>query len=227
MANKLDSAERKKLEKSLSTELFDDPDRFEMWFAANWKKAALAVLGVIIVLCIGLHIWRQTVKQEKQANHAIAVADTIETLQSALAANPKAGAANFGRYRLAQLFTQAGKYAESDAELTRVVESGKADSFLDAKCRMLVAANAELSGDFAKSAALYQAIGDDEKVDAALRAEADCSAVRLYLELKDFDRAKAVLAREYPGAVEQMTLAYYLDQLKNFRVALDNGEFAK
>ena len=62
MAKEMNSAERKKLDKSLSTELFDDTDRFEMWFAANWKKAALVVLGAIIVLCLAIYGWRHFAK---------------------------------------------------------------------------------------------------------------------------------------------------------------------
>lgn len=218
-------ADARQIEKNIGAALFSDTERMEMWFAAYWKKAALIALALVVVFC-GLLFWYQTAaRRERELLRKISNSYNIDELRQLIAGNPKSSGINFGRYRLARILISEKEYTQAEAVFKEIISSGKAaDSLLNEKARLGLGYCLEMQNKFVDGAAIFQSIADDEAVSLAARAEAECAAMRLFIENGDFDKAENIAANNSRIPENRMT-SYWKAQMHQMSVALKNGEY--
>ena len=83
----------------------------------------------------------------------------------------------------------------------------------------------ELKGSYEAAAAEFEAIGALPEVSAGVRAEACTNAGRLYLQLKELNKAAAALKRADIPDLRSTTAAAWSMDAKSLLVALESGEY--
>ena len=183
----------KKNSKALNAEienaLFNDVERWEMFFTSHWKQTLVVAVAAVLAVTAGFAVYNHSVKAKRTAAEQLGSADTIAELQSAIAQYPDAPGTPLARYRLAVRLIEEKKYDQALPELAKVAASD--DASLRGKARLTEAYAIELSGKLADAAAKFAALSNES--NAALRCEAMYSAGRLFLKLGKKADAKAVL----------------------------------
>ena len=185
----------KKNSKALNAEienaLFNDVERWEMFFAAHWKQI-LAVACAVVVAVTAIFAWHHySVKAKHTAAEQLGAANTVAELQNAVAKYPDAPGVAFARYRMAQLLIEEKKYDQAVSELAKVASA--ADASLRRKARLTEAYAIELSGKLENAAVKFAALGTVPDASPAIKCEAIYSAGRLYVKLGKKAEAKEVL----------------------------------
>ena len=191
----------KKNSKALNAEienaLFNDVERWEMFFTSHWKQTlVVAVVAVLAVTAI-FAVYHHNVKAKRLAAEQLGAADTVAELQSAIAKYPDAPGTALARYRLALRLIEEKKYDPAVQELAKVAAAG--DASLRSKARLTEAYATELSGKLAEAATKFAALNND--ANAAVKCEAMYSSGRLFLKLGKKAEAKAVLKNAAAAAV--------------------------
>ena len=217
-------ADPRQIDKTIGSALFSDTERMEMWFATYWKKAALISLLVVIVFSGLLFLYQHTVSREREFIRKISNTYDVAELQNLIASNPESAGSVFGRYRLARILIANNEFDKAQTTLQEVISSGKADALLIEKSRLLLGYCVEMQNKFADAAAIFQGIADDEKISSVVRAEAECAAVRLYIESGDFAKAEALISGSSRIPENNLT-SYWKMQIRQMGVALKNGEY--
>lgn len=182
----------KVLNKEIGNALFSDDERFEMFFAANWKKIMAAAVAVVVVITLVFAIRLHIANNAKRASARLATASTAADLEKALAENADAAGADAARFRLAGMYIADKKYAQAQVVLDKLAVSA-AEPSLRNKANLSAAYMSEMSGKLAEAAQRFSAIAALHANPAAMRAEAAYAAGRLYLALNKKTEAKQVL----------------------------------
>ena len=182
----------KALNKEIGNALFSDDERFEMFFAANWKKIMAAAIAVVVVITLVFAVRLHLANAAKRASAKLATASTAADLEKALAENSDAAGADAARFRLAGMYIADKKYAQAQAVLDKLAVSAAETSLRD-KARLSAAYMLEMSGKLADAAQRFSAIAATNTIPSSIRAEAAYSAGRLYLALNRKTEAKQVL----------------------------------
>ena len=135
-----------KIESGMGEALFSDRERFEMWFAENWKKTAIISLVAVTALSIGFGISNSI--KERQAKEAaeLSSASSIETLTAALQKNAGNPSAPIARLRLANMLFDSAKYTDAISHLEKIVSDKNADNVLICTAKLNIAKALELNG---------------------------------------------------------------------------------
>ncbi|MBR7103740.1 MAG: hypothetical protein IKC65_02250 [Lentisphaeria bacterium] len=223
MTEEKNKISKKKIDAEMGQALFSDTERFEMWFAAYWKPAAIA--AAVIAVLTALVFWAVTAKNnaDKKAAFALADANTAEELSAALKAYDGHPGTVMARYRLAKILMDSEKYQEAAKELDKISTE---DAVLSAKAKLAAAYAAELSGDTKGAISRFLAVENTMQFSAAARAEAGYSAGRLLIKAKDLKQAKAVLGRTALLGSGSAAVGYWTENAKQTLIAIDNGEYA-
>ena len=185
----------KALNKEINAILTDE-ERAGLFIAKHWKKllaaALIAVVAITGVFAFIRH--REAVRKENIAN--LYKADTIEKLEAELAKAPEVPGVDAARFRLAKLYADKGEFEKARQALQPVVDSSE-DAFNRGRAQLSIAYLLELDPAVKKEAAAdeFAAIADLADNHVAVRAEAAYAAARLYIDLKQTDKAKEVLDR--------------------------------
>ena len=214
----------KQINAALEQTLFNDVERFEFWFAAQWKRiAVLAVLAAVAVAAVfGVMSYRRA--EERRAASAFADATTVEALTAALTKYAGHKGEALARFRLAGLHIEAKQNDKALAQLRLVAANPETDLSLRGQSQLLAAYLQEQSGKLAEAAAEFRQIAAVESYSPALRCEAGYSAGRLLIALKRFDEAGAVLRNASSLAARGNTGEYWKAQAAELLLALDSGE---
>ena len=182
---------QKKLNAQMN-EVMDDFDRFEYFFATNWKKIVIAAVLVVVAVAVIVTLQSCAKSRKLAAAEAYDKASDIAQLEAAIAKHGQApGAVTM---RLAALYVDKKDFANARKQLT--LASADKDA---ADVRYRAALNLgyldEMEGKAADGAKRFESIAKQlrEPGSAAYAAEAYASAGRLYLASGKKAEAKAIL----------------------------------
>jgi len=217
----------RKLNTELKNSLFTDTERFEMFFAANWKKIAAAAVAVAVLIAASVGLWGWHRGRIRQAEFLLSDAVTIEELSAALEKYPDHAGADSARLRLARQAVDDGKFDLASAQLTKIVSNGKADPTLQDQARLLQGYVSELQGKPAVAGAQFKQIAAEVSARPAVRAEAAYAAARIFAQMKDVAAAKGALTVLEKLPADAPFVAQYQMSGAQLKLALDAGEFNK
>ena len=219
----MDQKQTQQMNAEMSSALFSERERFEMLFAENWKK--IAVAGFIIALAVALAFaaWSFTNRSARQAAYAFADAVDAPAIEKALAQNPGKRGALAARQRLIQLYVDAKKYNEALAQLKLVAADPEADNSVRGNAALNEALILELTGKSKEAAAVFAKAAGNINFSNSIRLQACAAAARL-LAPADPDGAAAVLAKGARLSGDTQAATQHLAVVKAMQLALENGE---
>lgn len=221
MANK-----QKQLDALILNALKSDVGRFETFFATYWKQIVIVAVALVVVITVGYGYSAISSNAARKAAFALADASTTDELNSVLkkyADNPGAASA---RLRLVKLLAADKKYDEALQELNIIINAKPEESLLG-KAMLTSAYLQELKGSYEKAAAEFEAIGLRTELSAKVRAEANTNAGRLYLQLKNLDKAAAALKQASTPVQGSASATAWSMEAKSLLIALENNEYGK
>ena len=184
--------EAPKDEPAISTML----DEFELWMAANWKKAIISVCVFAVVISIGIIIQGAIQRAKENARRELANAGSIAELEAAIAKHPSNAAADYARLRLAGELIAANKaddLKKAREYLLAVASSSKAESFIKVRSALDAAYILEQLGSKEDAAVEFERIANLAQTPEDLRVEAYYGAARLFSGLDQMMKADAAL----------------------------------
>ena len=215
---------KKQLDAALSHALMNDMERIEYGFATYWKQIVIAAVAVVIVIAAVFGYFAVSRNAAREAAFALADAATVDELNAALDKYADVPGVAAVRFRLAKLLSADKKYDEALQELT-AVKAAKPGEPLLGMAMLSMAYIQELKGSYEAAAAEFEAIGALPEVSAGVRAEACTNAGRLYLQLKELNKAAAALKRADIPDLRSTTAAAWSMDAKSLLVALESGEY--
>lgn len=219
----MDKKQAQQMNAEMSSALFSERERFEMLFAENWKKIAVAGIFIALVVAIAFAAWGFVNRSARQAAFAFADAADAAAIEKALAQNAGKKGALAARQRLIQLYVDAKKYNEALAQLKLVAADPEADSSVKGNAALNEALILELTGKNKEAAAAFTKCAGNVSFSNSVRLQAAAAAARL-LAPAEPDAAAAVLAKGALLAGDTQAAAQYLSVVKAMQLALENGE---
>ena len=160
------------------SEVMDDFDRFEFFFASNWKKIVIAAV-VAVVAVTAIVAVKYVVSQNKlKAAQAYSKAATIAQLEAAIAEYGNTPATVY--LQLAALYIDAKDYANARKQLLAAAEGDAAE--LRWRAQLNLGYLAELEGKLDEAAAVFADFARScrDAGSAGYAAEAYTAAGRIY-----------------------------------------------
>ena len=183
----------KALNAELENTLFNDVERWEMFFTSHWKQTLAVAIAAVLVVTAAFAVYHHQVKARHTAAEQLGSADSVAELESAIAKYSGAPGAAFARYRLALQLIEEKKYDRAVQELAKVTSSE--DASLRNKARLTEAYVIELSGKLPDAASKFNALSTTGDAAPSIKCEAIYSAGRLYVKMGKKAEAKAVLQK--------------------------------
>lgn len=212
----------KKENSEISSMLFNDFERFEFFFAAHWKKIAGVALSLAIAITAAFGINSYLKSRDRKAVNSLNDAKTETEIVEVLKVYGNHRSADGTRMRLAAMYAESKRYDEARQVIRPVVNGGNENFAPYAK--LLDAYYDEAAGKLADAAQKFEAIQKDSFNPAQVRLEAAYASGRIYVELKEYDKAKDCLRKAItpgnPAANQWHMLAQSMLNL------IDGGEIA-
>ena len=207
----------KALNKEINSILTDE-ERAGLFIAKHWKKLiAVALIAVVAITAVFAVIKHREAAQQK-ATAELSNAKTIPELEAAIAKNPKATGIHVARFRLAGLYAKNNEFDKARQTLKEIIDSPDADAAIRGMAQLETASLLELDPkvEAAKAVEAFVAIADSPDANLEIRAEAAYAAGRLYIDLKQPDKANEVLDNALKQLPPQTYLHIRLAELKVF-----------
>ena len=182
---------QKKLNAQMN-EVMDDFDRFEYFFATNWKKIVIAAVLVVVAVAVIVSVRAIMDSRRMAAAEAYDKATDIAQLEAAIAKYGNApGAVTM---RLAALYIEKKDFANARKQLT-LAAADKDAADVRYRASLNLGYLDEMEGKAADGAKRFENIAKQlrEPGSAAYAAEAYTAAGRLYLAVGKKAEAKAIL----------------------------------
>ena len=182
---------QKKLNAQMN-EVMDDFDRFEYFFATNWKKIVIAAVLVVVAVAVIVSVRAIMDSRRMAAAEAYDKATDIAQLEAAIAKYGNApGAVTM---RLAALYIEKKDLANARKQLT-LAATDKDAADVRYRASLNLGYLDEMEGKAADGAKRFENIAKQlrEPGSAAYAAEAYTAAGRLYLAAGKKAEAKAIL----------------------------------
>lgn len=163
--------------KDIDKVLFSDTERVELWFAANWKKAAvcLTLLAAVVVAVVYF------VSRNEQNNQSAAFALADITVEKSGVLNEHADhpTAIQARIKLASLYIEKKEYKKAADIFRKIIADPKADEVWKRQASFMLASTLEAAGDAKDAVAQYQKIVSVKTENLGSRVNAAVAAARL------------------------------------------------
>ena len=182
---------QKKLNAQMN-EVMDDFDRFEYFFATNWKKIVIAAVLVVVAVAVIVSVRAIMNSRRMAAAEAYDKAADIAQLEAAIAKHGNApGAVTM---RLASLYIEKKDFTNARKQLT-LAAADKDAADVRYRASLNLGYLDEMEGKAADGAKRFENIAKQlrEPGSAAYAAEAYTAAGRLYLAAGKKAEAKAIL----------------------------------
>lgn len=173
-------------------EVMDDFDRFEYFFASNWKRIVFAAIAVVVAVAAVVTVKYVINKNKQAAAQAFGKASDIAQYEAAFAKYSYAPATAY--LQLAKLYQDKKDYAKARKQLVSAAGLTETPE-VQWRARLNLAYLDELEGKFADGA---KSFADTAKTlrapgSAGYAAEAYYAAGRLYLLAKQPKAAREIL----------------------------------
>ena len=175
-------------EKALS-----ENERMELWFNKNWQKCIAGLVIVLIVAVAAYSVYYISGHNARAAAEKLSAAKP-EEVANILKNDSDVAGAGVARLRLAQSMVEKKDFTNAANVFKLVASDESIPSSLRERAKISEASCKELAGNVREAAQTYINIGNDASVSAAVRAEANFNAGRIFAELKDSAKAKEILA---------------------------------
>lgn len=184
----------RKMDAEIADTLLDDFDRFEYFAVAYWRQIVALALFIIVAVTVFFSVkaWRDSAA--KRANDALNNAHTETAILAALEQYSGYSASSCARLRLAGIYLEEGRYADTLEQYRLLAAS---DIPEEMRWQILLATGYihEKSGKFKEAAESFAALGRDSFVPEAIRNEANYTAGRIHAQYLDRETAKSFLQR--------------------------------
>ncbi|QSH41113.1 tetratricopeptide repeat protein [Lentisphaerota bacterium ZTH] len=225
----MDKKKKKAINAQISSELFDDFDRFEHFLSNYWRQ--LVAAAVIIVIAVGVWVTVREVHKaaDRKAKNAFANATTEEEVIKALKTYGKYKAANFARLKLARIYISQKKFDKAHEQF-KMLTGSDAPKEMIWRARMDEAYTLELEGKKLEAAKAFARIGEGGLLPDTFRAEANYSAGRIYAQTGDLKNAEKYLAKSAktagmtPATQAGMAVDFWQGQAKFMLGMVKGGE---
>ncbi len=182
---------------------------FEKFFSTHWKN--IIIFGCVIVLLIGVGMNVKTWLSAKDASAAgqISSAVTIEEIEAALKKYPNHKISDYTRLKLGKLYFESGELQKA---ILIFQELSKKARYKDIKAQAALneACALEQMGKIDFAAEKYAEIGRTSNYPSEYRADANCSAARIFISIGKKNMAKSCLEMVDPSKLEGgMTNPHY------------------
>ncbi len=215
---------KKDLDVVISQTLMSDSERFEYFFSKYWKHIAIYMVVAIVAIAVGYAIVAHHRSTIQKANFALADASTVEALEVALQKYANSPNTISARFRLVHMLVDEKKYDDAIRELG-IIKDANPEEPLRGMALLDTAYIKELKGELEAAAEEFNAIGSLPDATPAVRAEACTNAGRIYLQLKQLDKAASALKRAgVPQQTSTVATAWSTDA-QSLLIALESGEY--
>lgn len=186
------SKSKKVADSEILDTMLGDFGKFEYIIFTHWKRLIAVCVAVLVVVAIAFGVVQMRKSAAQEAVNVLTAATDEASLQKALAEYSDSPAARFARLRLARIYINQNAYPKAAEQFALIVASNPPSEMLN-RIRLDEAYLWENAGELPKAAARLDEMSRDAALPAGIRAEAGCSAGRIYLMLKDTAKAEAVL----------------------------------
>ena len=194
---------RKKQTNAQMSEVMDDFDRFEFFFATHWKK--IVAVAVIAVLAVAAYCTVSYIsdKNKQAAALAFAQAKTIQEYEAAV--KEYSDAPGWVYLKMGVLYMEDGKYDQAAENLQKAAADQTVPE-IQWRAQLNLATLDEVRGNFATAASAFEDIAKSrrEPGTAGFALEAYCAAVRNHLAAKQNAQA-AELIKEADEFLSSLT----------------------
>ena len=218
---------KRAIDREIKNTIFNDTERFELWFAANWRKLSIAAVAAAAIVAVVFGINAAQRSADRKAAAEFADAANADELAAAIAKNDDRPGVQLARYRLASMQLEAGKTDAAIKELNLIAADSNCDPALRSKALLTISYVQEKNGKIAEAAAGFKAIFDNTAFAAATRSEAGFAAGRNLLALGKADEATNILRRTSEMKAPGMTGGYWSAAAGDLLRAVENGEIKK
>ena len=224
MSNKTND---KKINSGMGEALFSDRERFEMWFAENWKKTAFISLGVVIAVSAAFGIVNHIADCKAAGAAELAAATTIDTLKTALEKNSGNPAAAMAQLRMANMLFDAERYSDAIIYLKKITDNTNADPVLVSTAKLNIAKALELSGKIDEAAKAFSAAATTASNNISIKSEAAFGAARLLAKQGKTAAALEEIQNLEAAKDAQNNMSPYIADAAALKIAIENGEYGK
>ena len=197
----------------ISSELFDDFDRFEHFAISNWKRIVYFCCAAVLIVAAGAIAMAVSKSMDAKAVSAIAGAETVDDISKVLKEYPGHPAVSNARLRLASLHSSQKEYDKALEQYQSLLNANVPD-VMRQRAEMNIAYIWELQGNKEKAAAKFAEIGANATLPEAVRAEANYSAGRIYASIKSVDKAIPLLESAYVNKPQNSSSVFWRGQAK-------------
>ncbi len=174
---------------------------FENFFSTQWKN--IIIFGSVLVLLIGIGMWIKTWSSAQNATVAgeLCSATTIEEIEIVLKKYPGHKSADYTRLRLGALYFENANHQKAIEIFAKLAEKAR---FNDVKAQAALneACVLEQMGKDDVAAEKYASIGRTSNYPIEYRADANCSAARIFISRGKKAMAKSCIDLIDPNALE-------------------------
>ncbi|MFA7229776.1 MAG: hypothetical protein WC071_00760 [Victivallaceae bacterium] len=185
---------KKALGAEISNSLMDDFDRFEHLAITYWKQILWACVLIVVVVAVVVSFLAWQAAADKQAADVLANAGTEQEIIKAVQEYGNNKAARYARLRLASMYIEQKQFDKAFEQFKLIASSGAPDEMLW-QTRLAEAYALELAGRFQEAVERFAEIGRDSFLPEAFRCEANYSAGRISVQLKDTKNAEKYLLK--------------------------------
>ena len=217
----VDKNNKKAMDAEITDALLDDFDKFEHFAMTYWKQIGILAAAIVVAVALWVLISDSQKASERKINDAICNAKTEAEIIKIVEEYPTYAASHYARLRLAKIYVGEKKYDKA-YEQFKLLKASNIPKEMSWRISLDEACALELEGKKAEAAAKFVAIGVDPGLADAFRCEANFAAGRLYVDLKNKDKARKYLTKASkvrPGINGQAS-AFWVSQAKFMLIRL-------
>jgi hypothetical protein len=213
---------KKALDAEITNALLDDFDKFEHFAANYWKQFAGVAIAIVITVALWVMISDARKASERKINDTLCNAKSETEIIAAIKKHANYPATHYARLRLAKIYLNEKKYDKA-YEQFKLLRASNIPREMTWRIALDEAYALELEGKKPMAAAKFASLGSDYSLPDGFRGEANYSAGRLYLDLKETEKARKYLskvAKVQAGGINSQATEFWRAQAKFMLIRL-------
>lgn len=197
---------------SISENIAEDCDTFEVWFIENWKKVMYGCGVILIIVAVWFTIGQIRKNAEAKYRAAFANARTQAQLEEVLKKYPEGPSACEGRDRLAKWYLKANNLKDALEQFGLIAADPKAAPFVKGRAILDSGYIQEKTGMYKEALAKYEQAASATGFGEEIRCEGWYAAGRMHVLLKNTEKARAAFKRAMPARPRSMASVFWRSQ---------------